>query len=149
MALERDWEMAKYSVLEVHGCKFRLIGSAWAKLARREPGVSKRRAGGAARRSCLVGEHPGPAGPGEDDLALGQVQLLGILAGDLGEQPLAVLEYQVDPDLEAEVDQALDHGLGGGAVRLQPQLDVVGADEQLAQPGDGADEAHHEGVGRV
>src|SRR5215218_5085965 len=83
------------------------------------------------RRARGLGELAGAAGADEHDLALGQLQLLGVLARQLGLEPLAVLQDQVGPDLEAQVDEPLDHGLGGGAVGLAPDLDVVGPDEQL------------------
>ena len=40
-----------------------------------------------------------------------------------------------------------DRGGVGGAVGLQPDLDVVGTDQRVAQPGHRADESHHEVVG--
>ena len=47
-----------------------------------------------------------------DDLAALELELLGLVAGELRGQVLAVLAHELDPHLEAEVDDPLDHRLG-------------------------------------
>ena len=56
---------------------------------------------------------------------------------------------ELDADLEAEVDDALDERLDAAAVGLGEDLDVVGAQEGVAEAVDGADERHHELVARA
>src|SRR3954464_1186779 len=85
-----------------------------------------------------------------DDPPALQLELLGLLLGQLRGQVLAVLADELDAHLEAEVDDALDHRLGAAlALGLEQQLDVVRADERIAEPVDRPDEAHHELVGRL
>src|SRR4051794_37952364 len=80
-----------------------------------------------------------------DDLPALELEQLGLLLRQLRAQVLAVLADELDPYLEAEVDDALDHRLGAAvALGLEQQLDVVRADERVTEPVDRADEAHHE-----
>ena len=76
-----------------------------------------------------------------------ELELLRALAGDLGPDLAAVVQLQLDADLEAEVDDPLDQRLGPGAVGLGEDLDVVRAHEGVAEAVDRADEGHHELVG--
>ncbi len=72
-----------------------------------------------------------------------------VLARDLRPDVAAVVELELDADLEAEVHDALDERLGAGAVGLGEDLDVVRAHERVAEAVDGPDERHHELVGGV
>src|SRR2546423_8561625 len=89
-----------------------------------------------------------PARANVDDLASVELELLRLFLRELRQQVLAVVADELDARLEAEVNHALDHRLDRAVVGLEPQLDVVGADEGLAEPVDRPDEAHHELVGR-
>ena len=67
-----------------------------------------------------------------DGFAGFEVQLPGVFARYLGPQFPPVFQYQLDPDLEPEVDQVLHFGLGGRAVGVQLYLYVVRADVGVA-----------------
>ena len=77
-----------------------------------------------------------------------QLELLCGLARDLRPQLAPVAELHLDPDLEAEMDDALDEGLLAVAVRVREEPDVVRAQERIAEAVDGTDERHHELVRR-
>src|SRR5215213_1144237 len=78
-----------------------------------------------------------------------EVQLPGVFAGHLGPESAPVLQGQVDPDLEPEVDEVVDDGLGGRAVGVELDLDVVRTDVGIAQAVHGPDKAHDELVCRL
>src|ERR1700733_11981638 len=82
------------------------------------------------------------------DLPLPQFQSLQLLAGQLSPDLVAVGEHQLDPDLEAERDDPLDHRLLGVLVLVADDLDVVRSHVAVAESVDLADEAHHELVRR-
>src|SRR6478736_691074 len=87
--------------------------------------------------------------PQVHDLTRLELALFGVLTRRLDRQPPAVVEDQLDADLEAEVGDALDLALLGGAVGLEQDLDVVRANEVVTELVDLADEAHHELVRRL
>ena len=62
-------------------------------------------------------EHAGVARAHEHDAAAGEGEVIRLVAGHLGPQALAAGERELDPDLEAEVDDALDRCACGGPVR--------------------------------
>ena len=64
--------------------------------------------------SSLGSREAAPAlGAQPDDLTLAQLELLHLAAGGLDPGLLAVAERQLDAYLEAEMDDAVDHRLGG------------------------------------
>src|SRR5207248_836178 len=79
-----------------------------------------------------------------DDLTAVELEPLGLVARQLHGQRLAVLAHEVDAHLEAEVDDPLDHRLARRTVRLEHELEVVRADERVAEPVGLADERHDE-----
>jgi hypothetical protein len=56
----------------------------------------------------------------------------------------AVVEDELDANLEPEVDETLDHRLLRRAVRLEADLEIVRADPGVAEAVYGPDKAHHE-----
>src|SRR5919198_3392069 len=89
-------------------------------------------------------EHLRPAGTRIDDGALCELEEVGLVAGHLGPQLLAVGQQQLDADLEAQAHDPLHHRLLGLGGRHVEDLEVVRPDEHRAAPVDRAHEAHHE-----
>src|SRR5437588_2812687 len=117
------------------------------------PADERRRAGGRRRAGAATSSPLGARGSGEDasaaeahgdDLSHLELELVGALAGGLRPHLIAVVEGQPDADLEAEVQYPVDEPFAAAGVGLGQQLDLVGADEPLADAVDLADEAHHE-----
>src|SRR6185312_6777012 len=84
-----------------------------------------------------------------DDLAGRELEELGLVACRLDRQPLPGAVHELDPDVEPEVHDSLDHDLAGRAVRLERHLEVVRPDEGVAEAVCLADEGHYELVGRL
>src|SRR6266487_4080822 len=82
-----------------------------------------------ARLAAAAAEDGLAARADVDDLAARELELLGLILRQLREQVLAVVADELDPHLEAEMDDPLDHRLGRAGVRLEPELDVVWANE--------------------
>ena len=87
--------------------------------------------------------------PDPHDVAGRELQRHGVVARQLHRERGAVGELELGADLEAQVDDAVDHRLEGAVARLGGHAQVVGAHEVVADPGDGAEEAHDEAVGRA
>ncbi len=121
-----------------------IAGAQPARRSRSSPTSRRRRSASLATTAACA---PCGAGAGPDDAARRELEVVGLLAGDLRPDRRAVAEREVDAHLEAEARHALDHRLQGLAVGLVDQHDVVRAHEALADLGDRADEAHDEGVG--
>ena len=97
-----------------------------------------------ARRVAVLVEDPRAARLHIDDLTVGELELLDLRPRQLRDQRNAVAEAHLDPHLEAEVDDPVDHRLHRPRSGHVGDLHVVRADERLADPVGGADEAHHE-----
>src|SRR5205823_3990094 len=87
-------------------------------------------------------------GPDEYDLAVLELAALRLVSRQLHGHALAVVAHEVDPHLEAEVDDPLDHRLACRPVRLERQLEVVRTHPCVSEAVHLADERHHELVGR-
>src|SRR5262245_57782128 len=81
-------------------------------------------------------EHARVARPHVHHAAGSEPQPVGLAPRHLSPEALAVAQQELDPDLEAEVHDTLDVGPRGRAVRLEANLDVVRADEAVAEPVD-------------
>src|SRR5436190_23936262 len=104
---------------------------------------------GERRRSGHSGGEDGLAArPDVDDEAALELERFRFLLGELREQMLAVVAHELRPDLEAEVDDPLDHRLRRVAAVLEAEADVSRPYERVADPVDRSDEAHHELVRR-
>src|ERR1044071_1778605 len=84
-----------------------------------------------------------------DDLPSRELQGIGLVARQLRGELLAVVPDELDPDVEAEVDEPDDHRLLRRPVRLEGDLEVVRSDEGVPEPVDRPDELHHELVLRL
>src|SRR6478735_2449347 len=71
-----------------------------------------------------LAEDARPTRPDVHDLALLQLVLGGLLPRHLGPDVAAVPAHQLDPDLEAQVDHAFDHGFDCTLVRLGEDVQV-------------------------
>src|SRR6187551_4009126 len=112
-------------------------------------GIAGSRGPTIAGRRDITAEALGLAGTKVDDLALAQLELLQLGAGQLRPNLGAVAEYELDPDLETERDDALHHRLLSTLVGVEHDVHVVRPHEVLTELVDLADEAHHELVGGV
>src|SRR3954452_4083517 len=82
----------------------------------------------------------------EDRVADLQLELAGMGPGELDRRLGAVREHDLDPAVEAQTDDALDHRFVRVVAVLRTQdLDVVWPDELFTHPGGVAEEAHDEG----
>src|SRR5436305_8030254 len=85
----------------------------------------------------------------EDDVSDSEFELLCVGAGQLNGDRGAVGEDGVDAAVEPEAENSLDHRLVGAAARIGEYLDVVWSHQYVTEAGGRAEEAHHEGAGRV
>ena len=77
----------------------------------------------------------GLARPQVDDLALAQLELLQLGAGQLRPDLGPVGEHELDPDLEAEGDDPLHHRLLGALVGVEHDVHVVRPHEARRRAG--------------
>ena len=78
------------------------------------------------------------------DLALDELELLGLGARELRGQQVALRRQQLDADLEAESHDPRHDGLLARLAGLGQHLHVVRAHQRAAHARDRADERHHE-----
>jgi hypothetical protein len=84
-----------------------------------------------------------------DDVALGQLQLVGLGLGQLDVCVTAVRKVELDAHLEAEVDHARHLRLRRPGLRQRRDLQVMRTHQLGSEPRDGAEEAHDEAVRRA
>src|SRR5215212_9556366 len=76
-----------------------------------------------------------------------EVQVPGVFAGYLGPDVALVFEGQLDAYLKPNIDEVVDHCLGGRTVGVKLDLDIVWTDIGVSQAVHGHDKAHDELVG--
>src|SRR6188472_1954308 len=109
----------RFDTRERHGLS-RPCGSTY---ARRCAACSRRRRSPTSWRAPALAERRRAHRPDVDDLTRDELEQLRLVARRLHREALAVAADEIEPDVEPEVDDAVDHHLACRAVRLQRHLE--------------------------